>query len=110
MGDRATDGRDERRWARLAHLTRDLALRLRRHADAGRLRVQVSRLESRIESEKLKIGKALYPLVEEAKITVELPAVQEGVETIARLREELERRRERMEEIATRTTSPRNES
>lgn len=90
------------RWERLARVTRELAQRLRSRADAGRLRVQVSRLESRIESEKLKIGKALYPLVEQAKITVELPEVQEGVETIARLRGEVDRRRAEIDELAER--------
>ena len=66
----------------------------------GRLRAEVSRLESRLESEKVKIGKALYPLVEDATITVELAEVQEGVESIARLRDEIERRRTRIEKLA----------
>jgi ubiquinone biosynthesis protein UbiJ len=94
-----TPTEDETRWAKLQRLSRDVGERLRRGAARGRLRIRVSRLESRIESEKTKIGRALYPLVEEARITVELPEVQEGVETIARLRQEIRSSYARIEEI-----------
>lgn len=84
------------RWERLAQTARGLGRRLQRRARAERLRVEVTRLEARIENEKVRIGKALYPLVEQAQITVELPEVQEGVENIARLAQELADRRDRL--------------
>lgn len=87
------------RWSRLQRLTRDVAERLRHRAELSRLRARVAQLESRIESEKIRIGRALYPLVEDARITVDLPEVQEGVETIARLREEVRRSREEIETL-----------
>jgi ubiquinone biosynthesis protein UbiJ len=90
---------DETRWSRLQRLSRDLADRLARRATATGLRARAARLEQRVSSEKTRIGRALYPLVERAEITVELPAVQEGVEEIARLREEIRELRARAEEL-----------
>jgi len=90
---------DETRWAKLQRLSLDLAERLRLRATLGRERARVSRLEARIESEKTRIGRALYPLVENAEIRVGLPEVQEGVETIARLRDEIRRSYRRIEQI-----------
>jgi hypothetical protein len=90
---------DETRWLKLQRVSRDLADRLARRASATGLRARVARLESRVDAEKTRIGRALYPLVERAEITVELPAVQEGVEEIARLREEIRQARARIEEL-----------
>jgi len=89
----------EGRWARLQRLGRDVAGRLRHRAELSRVRARVSRLEAAVEEEKTRVGRALYPLVEEARITVELPQVQEGVERIAHLREEIRRFREELEEL-----------
>jgi ubiquinone biosynthesis protein UbiJ len=88
---------DETRWLKLKLFSRDLAERLGHKASATGLRARVARLESRIKGEKQRIGEALYPLVERAEITVELPAVQEGVEEIARLREEIRQIRKKIE-------------
>jgi hypothetical protein len=90
---------DETRWFKLQRLSRDLADRLGRRAAATGLRAKVARLESRVSGEKSRIGLALYPLVERAEITVELPEVQVGVEEIARLREEIRQARIRIEEL-----------
>ena len=90
---------DENRWEKLQRLTRDASDRLRQRARLGRLRARVSRLESQVESEKARVGRALYPLVEDATISVGLPEVQEGVETIARLREQIRASVERIEEL-----------
>jgi ubiquinone biosynthesis protein UbiJ len=90
---------DETRWLKLQRVSRDLADRLARRAGATGLRARVVRLESRVDSEKTRIGRALYPLVERAEITVGLPEVQEGVEEIARLREEIRHARARIEEL-----------
>lgn len=95
----APAGDAEGRWARLQRLGRDVAERLRHRAEVSRLRTRMSRLEARVEEEKTRVGRALYPLVEEARITVELPEVQEGVERIAHLREETRRLREELEEL-----------
>jgi len=95
----ATAGDVEGRWARLQRLGRDVADRLRHRAEVSRLRTRMSRLEARVEEEKTRVGRALYPLVEEARITVELPEVQEGVERIAHLREEIRRFRDELEEL-----------
>jgi len=95
----ATAGDAEGRWARLQRLGRDVADRLRHRAEVSRLRTRMSRLEARVEEEKTRVGRALYPLVEEARITVELPEVQEGVERIAHLREEMRRFRDELEEL-----------
>ena len=65
----------------------------------GSMDDRVARLESRVSGEKSRIGLALYPLVERAEITVELPEVQVGVEEIARLREEIRQARIRIEEL-----------
>lgn len=92
---------DESRWRELERVTRDLAARVRQRVARSRLRARVDRLEERIEDEKVRIGRALYPLVEDASITVELPEVQEGVEAIARLRAELERWRRELDESAS---------
>lgn len=90
---------DETRWLKLQRVSRDLAERLARRASATGLRARVARLESRVDAEKTRIGRALYPLVERAEITVGLPEVQEGVEEIARLREEIRQTRQRIEEL-----------
>jgi len=95
----AAPGDAEGRWARLQRLGRDVADRLRHRAEVSRVRTRMSRLEARVEEEKTRVGRALYPLVEEARITVELPEVQEGVERIAHLREEIRRFREELEEL-----------
>ena len=89
----------ETRWDQLQRTTRRLASQLRRRAQRARLQAQVARLESRIEAEKARIGKALYPLVEDATITTEIPEVQEGVEAIAHLRDQVRVSRERLEEL-----------
>ncbi len=90
---------DETRWLKLQRLSRSVADRVARRATATGLRARVARLESRVESEKTRVGRALYPLVERAEIVVELPAVQEGVEEIARLREEIRHLSARIEDL-----------
>lgn len=95
---RAREAADrESRWSRLQRLGRDVAERLRHRAELSRMRARVAQLEARIETEKTRIGRALYPLVEEARITVDLPEVQEGVERIAQLRDEVRRSRQELE-------------
>lgn len=91
--------REANRWEKLQRLTRDASERLRQRARLTRLRARVSRLESQVETEKTRVGRALYPLVEDATIHVGLPEVQEGVETIARLREQIRVSVERIEEL-----------
>jgi hypothetical protein len=90
---------DETRWLKLQRLSRGLADRVARRATATGFRARIARLESRVESEKTKVGLALYPLVERAEIVVGLPEVQNGVEEIARLRQEILHFRAHIEEL-----------
>ena len=80
-------------WERAKHIAGIVARRAKRESTEAKLKLKANRLKSRIESEKEQIGKAVYPLLANGTLTVDLPEVHERLGIITRLQAELEGKR-----------------
>lgn len=72
-----------------------------RQARITRKQVEARRLAGKIDAQKLAIGNALLPSLEDGSLTVESPAVNEAVATAQRLQEQLESVRAEIDVIRT---------
>lgn len=78
----------------------DLALRTKGRAHRVRLALELRRLESRIGSEMAGLGQALFPLLKEGSLRIDLPpGVGERMHAISELQDELVRRKAQSQDL-----------
>lgn len=87
-------------FKRAGDVSADLAAATKRQARRAKLELEARRLASKIESEKGKIGHAVYPLLDEGKLQLDVPEVQRHMQAIASLKAELAERRAAIEALS----------
>ena len=86
-------------FRRAREVTGDLAAASKRHAQRGKLEVEVRRLESKVSAEKNAIGHALFPLLEAGTLSVKVAEVHQHMAAIGELLGKIAQKRVEVEAL-----------